>query len=155
MKNPFVFLLITFLFFSCAKEEKDDSYKCLYNKFEKIIYYNRLELVDIYNHGLNKYEKYPNEIKNCNEHYEKVNVILKRLDKLDFSNHKRVYQFKDSIKESIKFHFADINESDRLSLNDSVFKKITQYQIISGLKSYLIMNILKPTAFKISDTEIK
>ena len=151
MKNYLILILLSVILFSCKKEEKDDSYDFLYNNISELIRYNNIENQNIYYKGLQEYKYDSIELKNCEFRFKLTSDISKKINNLDFSDRVKVLKFRDSALKILNRDFKYYKEYDKLSLNDSVFKKMIQYKLSMVLNEYLYFHIFKPTALKIEE----
>ncbi|WP_396142868.1 hypothetical protein [Flavobacterium sp.] len=151
MKKYFILLIVSFILFSCKKEEKDDSYEFLYNNISESIRQNNLENQNIYFKGLQEYKSDSIELKNCEFRFKLTSDISKKINNLDFSDRVKVLKFRDSALKILNRDFKYYKEYDKLNLNDSVFKKMIQYKMSMVLNEYLYFHIFKPTALRIEE----
>jgi hypothetical protein len=155
MKKYFILLLLSVIIFSCKKEEKDDSYVFLYNNISELIRQNNLENRNIYFKGLQEYKSDSIELKNCEFHYKLTSDISNKLNKLDYADRVKVFKVRDSVLTILNRNFKYYKEYDKLNLNDSVFKKMIQYEMSMVLNEYLYFHIFKPTALRIEENTNK
>ncbi len=144
-------MIVSFILFSCKKEEKDDSYEFLYNNISESIRQNNLENQNIYFKGLQEYKSDSIELKNCEFRFKLTSDISKKINNLDFSDRVKVLKFRDSALKILNRDFKYYKEYDKLNLNDSVFKKMIQYKMSMVLNEYLYFHIFKPTALRIEE----
>ncbi|GAB3709936.1 hypothetical protein [Flavobacterium koreense] len=149
MKKYFIFLILSVIFFSCKKEEKDDSYEFLYNNISELIRQNNLENQNIYFAALEKYKSDSIELKKCEFRFKLTSDITKKLNSLNYTNRAKVLKFRDSVLIVLNRNFTYNKEFDKLNLNDSVFKKMVQYKMSEVVNEYLIFHVFKPTALRI------
>ncbi|MBM6498602.1 hypothetical protein [Flavobacterium macrobrachii] len=136
MKKYLFLLLISTILFSCKKEDEDDSYKYLYDKLSELIERDRNVSESTY---LQKYY----DIKNDNNKrirfdsmFKISKNIEKKFEKLNFLDKKSVIKFRDSVLIELNLPLKSISENDKLLLNDSVFKKKMELDILSIRECY-------------------
>lgn len=144
-------MIVSFILFSCKKEEKDDSYEFLYNNISELIRQNNLENQNIYFTALEKYKSDSIELKNCEFRFKLTSDITKKLNSLNYTNRAKVLKFRDSVLIVLNRNFTYNKEFDKLNLNDSVFKKMVQYKMSEVVNEYLIFHVFKPTALRIEE----
>jgi hypothetical protein len=155
MKKYFILLLVSVILFSCKKEEKDDSYVFLYNNISELIRQNNLENQNIYFKGLQEYKSDSIELKNCEFRFKLTSDISNKLNKLDYTDRVKVFKVRDSMLTILNRNFKYYKDYDKLSLNDSVFKKMIQYEMSMVLNEYLYFHIFKPTALRTEENTNK
>lgn len=148
MKKYFIFLLISLLLFSCAKEEKDDSYKYLYDKLDEDIRREENMMDSEYYLNYSKIENDSLEIKRYDSLYKVSSEIGKKLSQLDFSDRNKVLKFRDSIIAVHNSPYKLVNKFDYLKLNDSVFKKKIEIEILNIRQAYNGLLIYRYTGLK-------
>ena len=141
MKKYFMFLLIFLALFSCVKEEKDNSYDYLYYKLNKLLERDRNVMESTF---LENYYKINND------HAKKVRFdgmfnisknIEEKFQKLNFSDKDSVIKFRDSVITVLNLPLNGISENDKLKLNDSVFKKKMELEILTLRETYHYLRI--------------
>lgn len=131
MKKCFAILLLSFIIFSCMNKERDDNYEYLYKKIKNQIIKDSNILESTY---LEKYyEIKDNNVKKnkFDSLYKISDNIEKKFKNLNFSNRKSVIKFRDSVIRKLNLPLKGIEENDNLKLNDSVFKKKMELDIIN------------------------
>jgi hypothetical protein len=136
MKKYLFLLLVSTILFSCKKEEKDDSYEYLYNQLNDLIERDRNVSENTY---LEKYYDIKNDNTKRVRFDSMINIsknIEKKFEKLNFSDKKAVIKFRDSVLIDLNLPLKSISENDKLLLNDSVFKKKMELDILSIRECY-------------------
>ena len=145
MKKYFAFLLFSVIFFSCKKEEKDDSYKYLYDKLDEFIMKEKNMMDSEYYFNYSKIKNDSLELKRYDSLYKISSDINERFNELDFSNRSKVLKFRDSIIIVHNSPFKVVDKFDYLKLNDSVFKKKIQIEILNIRQTYHGLRIYRYT----------
>ena len=151
MKKYFAFLLFSVIFFSCKKEEKDDSYKYLYDKLDEFIMKEKNMMDSEYYFNYSKIKNDSLELKRYDSLYKISSDINERFNELDFSNRSKVLKFRDSIIIVHNSPFKVVDKFDYLKLNDSVFKKKIQIEILNIRQTYHGLRIYRYTGLKDTD----
>lgn len=135
MKKYFILLLVSVILFSCKKEEKDDSYKYLYDKLDELSKRDHNIADGKY---LENYYKIKNDVpkqKRFDSLYKISVSVDSKLKKLDFSNHKKALKFRDSVAVLFGVPLKFIRDDDNKILNDSIFKIRMELEILN-LRQY-------------------
>lgn len=148
MKNSLTLLLLSIILFSCKKEKKDDSYKYLYDKLDEYITREKNMMDSEYYFNYSKIANDSLELKRYDSLYKISSDIDKKLNKLDFSNKNKVLKFRDSIINVHNSPFKVVDKFDYLKLNDSVFKKKIEIEILNIRQSYHGIRIFRYTGLK-------
>ena len=151
MKKYFAFLLFSVIFFTCKKEEKDDSYKYLYDKLDEFIMKEKNMMDSEYYFNYSKIKNDSLELKRYDSLYKISSDINERFNELDFSNRSKVLKFRDSIIIVHNSPFKVVDKFDYLKLNDSVFKKKIQIEILNIRQTYHGLRIYRYTGLKDTD----
>lgn len=131
MKFFIIILFLSSIIVSCKNKEKDDNYEYLYKKIDELIIRDSNILEGTY---LKKYYEINNDNakKNKFDSLYKISVnIDKKFKNLNFYNQKSVLKFRDSVIKKLNLPLLNISENDKFKLNDSVFKKKMQLDIIN------------------------
>lgn len=144
MKNNFIksiiLVLLAFMVSNC-KNKQDDNYKFLYNQLETLIQRDRNIIESEF--FKNYYEIKNDSVKKVK--FDSLYKISKNIDnnfmKLNFSNRKQVLNYRDSIIKIHNLPLIGISENDKFKLNDSVFKKKMEVDIISIRESFHYLKI--------------
>lgn len=151
MKKYFIILLVSIIILSCEKKEKDDSYKYLYDKLDGYIKKEKSMLDSEYYFNYSKIENDSLEIKRYDSLYKVSSNIDKKLNQLDFSDRSNVLKFRDSIIIVHNSPFKLVEKFDYLKLNDSVFRKKIEIEILNIRQTYNAFRIYRYTALKDED----
>jgi hypothetical protein len=141
MKKYFFLLVLLIISFSCKKEEKDDSYNYLFNKLDQLSKRDHSAADGTY---LENYYKIKNDVtkqKRFDSLYKISVSVDSKLKKLDFSNHKKVLKFRDSVAVLFGIPLKFIREDDNKILNDSVFKIRMELEILNLREYFHYMRI--------------
>lgn len=151
MKKHFMLLLVTVILFSCKKEEKDDSYQYLYDKLDGYIRREKNMMDSEYYLNYSKIENDSLEVKRYNSLYKVSTDINEKLNQLDFSDRSKVLKFRDSIIRVHNSPFKVVDKFDYLKLNDSVFRKKIEIEILNIRQTYNGLRIYRYTGLKVED----
>lgn len=151
MKKYFYILLVFVIILSCEKKEKDDSYKYLYDKLDEYIRKEKNMLDSEYYFNYSKIENDSLEIKRYDSLYKvssNIDIKLNQLNQLNFSERSNVLKFRDSIIIVHNSPFKLVEKFDYLKLNDSVFRKKIEIEILNIRQTYNAFRIYRYTALK-------
>jgi hypothetical protein len=141
MKKHFALLLLSVVFFSCKKEEKDDSYKYLYDKLVELSKRDHNIADGKY---LENYYKIKNDFpkKERFDSLYKISLdIEKKFKRLDLSNREKAINFRDSAIKSQNLPSGINDKDDFKNLNDSVFKIRMELEILNLRESFHYLRI--------------
>lgn len=131
MKKCFIILFVSVIILSCEKKAKDESYKYLYDKLDEYIHKEKNMLESEYYYNYSKIENDNLEIKRYDSLYKVSYDIDKKLNQLDFSDRSKVLKYRDSVITVHNSPFKVVDKFDYLKLNDSVFRKKIQIEILN------------------------
>lgn len=131
MKKYFIILFVSVIILSCEKKAKDESYKYLYDKLDENIRKEKNMLESEYYYNYSKIENDSLEIKRYDSLYKVSYEIDKKLNQLDFSDRSKVLKYRDSVITAHNSPFKVVDKFDYLILNDSVFRKKIQTEILN------------------------
>lgn len=131
MKKYFIILFVSVIILSCEKKAKDESYKYLYDKLDEYIRKEKNMLESEYYYNYSKIENDSLEIKRYDSLYKVSYEIDKKLNQLDFSDRSKVLKYRDSVITVHNSPFKIVDKFDYLILNDSVFRKKIQIEILN------------------------
>jgi len=141
MSKIFIILIVSVFLFSCKKEEKNDSYKYLYEKLNELSNRDHNVAESTY---LQKFYEIKNDVYKQErfDSLHKISVSVdSKLKKLDFSNHKKVLKFRDSVAVLFGVPLKFIREDDNKILNDSIFKIRMELEILNLREYFHYMRI--------------
>ena len=151
MKKYLIILLLSVLIFSCEKKEKDDSYQFLYDELDGYISREKNMMDSEYYFNYGKIENDSLEMKRYDSLYKVSSDIDKKLNQLDFSDRSKVLKFRDSIIRVHNSPFYVVDKFDYLKLNDSVFRKKIEIEILNIRQTYNGLRIYRYTGLKVED----
>ena len=91
------------------------------------------------------------ELKRYDSLYRISSDINEKLNELDFSNRSKVLKFRDSIIIVHNSPFKVVDKFDYLKLNDSVFKKKIEIEILNIRQTYHGLRIYRYIGLKDTD----
>lgn len=141
MKKYFILLLASVILFSCKKEEKDDSYDYLYDKLNELSKRDHNVLESTYLHNYIAIKNDNAKRSRFDSMYKISKSIEEKFEKLNFSNKNSVIKFRDSVLIVFNLPLKNISENDKLKLNDSVFKKKMELEILTIRECYHFYSI--------------
>lgn len=149
MKHRGLVFLFSVIIFSCKDSRKhDDNYSYLFDELNRFIKKEKQSMDAEYYYNYDKIKNDSIEIKRYDSLYNVSVKIQKRFNNLDYSDKVNVLKFRDSIALILNSPLKSINEFDYLKLNDSVFNRKMEIDVLNIRNTFHQINIYRYSGTK-------